>query len=136
MIMMKDIENVINNIEIEAKELNNNPFTKQGFTEYRRQISEYIFQLYEESLRLSKRDKSDVISGSYVIEAVSNLRKKNKSKYINIINTIGGLLIGTTFTNIVSILVKKDQTSSLEIIITVSSGIIGAFLLGFYLFKE
>lgn len=136
MIMMKDIENVINNIEIEGKELNNNPFTEQGFTEYRRQISEFIFQLYEESLRISERDKSDVISGSYVVEAVSNLRKKNKSKYINIINTIGGILIGTTFTNIVSMLVKQNQTSSLEIIITVSSGIIGAFLLGFYLFKE
>jgi hypothetical protein len=136
MIMMKDIENVIDNIEIEAKELNNNPFTEQGFTEYRRQISEFIFQLYEESLRISERDKSDVISGSYVVEAVSNLRKKNKSKYIKIINTIGGLLIGTTFTNIVSMLVKQNQTSSLEIIITVSSGIIGAFLLGFYLFKE
>lgn len=76
------------------------PFSSNGFDQFKGKISEYVYYLYYESHKVSRANQADIISGEHVDLASSNLTKKRASKKINLLNSVGGLLLGATFSNV------------------------------------
>jgi hypothetical protein len=126
---MQEIDQIVNTSNNEIESLENSPFTKKGFSEYRNNISEYIEDLFQESLKISKRNRTELISASHVKTASFYLIKKSKSRTRNLYNSIGGLLLGVTISNLVSIVALNLQYNKLGLVVIVFLGIIGSFLL-------
>lgn len=126
---MQEIERIVYAANKELVYDDTSPFTKKGFTEYRNNITEYIDDLFHESLKISKRNRTELISASHVRSASFNLINKSKSRIKNLYNSIGGLLLGITLSNLVSLAALNVEYNKIGIIVIVCLGIIGSFLL-------
>jgi sensor histidine kinase YesM len=133
---MEELEKVIKAAYLELESIEKSPFSDEGFIEFRQKISQYIIQLFDESIRTARKSNIEIVSPTHVENASNYLIKKQHSKKNTILSTIGGLLLGTAFSNILSISIYSIKYSTFNIILTIFFAIIGSFLLGLYLSKE
>jgi len=133
---MKQIEEILKESLIDLNGMNYSPFSKQGFDEYKEQISKFIIRLYDESIRNSKKSKSDVINKQHINDAVNYFSKINKFRFSDFLNLIGGLFLGSTISFVITTINSSISFSTETIIIHISLGIIGSFILGYNLSKE
>ena len=133
---MKELENVIKAAYLELESKEKSPFSNEGFIEFRQKISQYIIQLFDESIRNARRSDIEIVSPTHVKNASNYLIKKKNSKKTTILKTIGGLLLGSSLSNIYSISIYSINYSTFNILLTIFFAITGSFLLGLHLFKE
>ena len=82
------IQNYITSLETE------NPFQPKALDEFNSKILEFIKDLWEESIRVSKRRKSGDVSVFNVQEANDNLITNRRKLFWSHIGMIGGTLFG------------------------------------------
>jgi hypothetical protein len=133
---MKPIEDILKETLSDISSKNYSPFSKQGFEEYKVQISKFIIRLYDESIRNSKRNNSDIITMTHISDAVNYISNINKFRFSNLLNTVGGIFIGSTLTFLLSVISTNVNYSSEMVIVYILIGIVGSFILGYNLSKE
>jgi len=133
---MKIIENVLKESLSDLSSINYSPFSKQGFEEYKTQVAKFIVRLYDESIRNSKKNNSDIVNKKHIDDAVNYISTINKYKFSNLLNTIGGLLMGSTITFLISTANSNINYSVEELTIHIVLGLVGSFILGYNLSKE
>lgn len=99
----------------------------------RQKITDYIGDLISESLRVSKRHKADIVSQNHIEQANEHLISKRRSKLSYLAGTLGGIFLGATVSNIFGMMVLNQTYTITGIIVTVSIGVIGSFLISFNL---
>lgn len=114
--------------ENNIRKIKNNRISEKGLDTLMSSIEYYISELISESTRISKREKTDVISSDQIKRANYNIVKKKFSIFRKNIGTIGGLLLGASLSNLLSFLFV-DNVSINSIIITVILSIIGSFFI-------
>lgn len=123
-----ELNEAIKEANNELDKLKISPFSEKAYITLKDKISEFIGQLITESIKISKREHSDLISQTQVEQATANLISKRKSKSNYIIGTLGGILLGSTISNIFGMLILNQVFSTVGIILTLLTGIIGTFM--------
>ncbi|HEX5171512.1 MAG TPA: hypothetical protein VFW11_20180 [Cyclobacteriaceae bacterium] len=133
---MNELEKSLKQAMSDLDKIEVSPFSQKGFERFTAKVSEYIFSLYQESHRTSRESHSELISKEHVDLASSKMMRVKSSKWTKITNTIAGLLLGAAISNVFSMASSGDSLSVPVMVLTVVSGIIGAFLLGFNLMDD
>lgn len=111
------------------------PFSTNAFTRLKEKIAEYTAQLITESIKISKRHKADTVSTSHVEHASQYLVSSTSHKLFKHLGTIGGILLGTGASNILS-MVTTNQYGTTGIISSFILTAIGAFMVAAHIARD
>jgi|SRR5437660_11293836 len=115
--------------------VNPKPFSHQGFAALERTITWFTSELVEESVKISKRQRSDTVAQSHVETAANYLVADASRKFFRHLGTLGGIFLGTGLSNLLSIVTTKALTVG-SVILTVILGVVGAFLIALHIAKD
>lgn len=134
---MNDLEKTILEANSALANIEHKPFSNKAFELVKEKVSIYITELITESVKNSKKSKMDNVSASHVEKASEYLVSKNIRKFSKLLGTIGGVLLGATISNIISMTTYSiSEFSIYGIVSTVILGIAGSFLIAINIFKE
>jgi len=108
--------------------LDSSPFSEKAYTRLEDKFNEYISSLIVESIKISKRQKADLVSQSHIEQANDYLISKRKSKWSYLFGTLGGVFLGTAVSNTFGMLVFNTTFTVVGIAATIIIGMIGVFL--------
>ena len=128
--MEKIIEQVIQRSNNRIPFEKGSPFTQEGYEALKVEISSFINEIIQESYKVAKRNKSDLISKSNIETASFNLIKKHSGEKKKYLSPLGGFLLGFAVNKIFETLANNESFANSTIIVILITGIIGAFLLG------
>ena len=112
------------------------PFTEQGFVKIKEEVSNYVLEIVNESYRIAKRNKSDLISQVHVETASENLIKKKNREYKNILVSIGSFLLGMSITKTFETISNSESFTIQNTILVLVTGIVGALIIGLNIFDS
>lgn len=96
---MRSLKKAVEDANKELESTESKEFSFPGFEKYKDSIDNYIFSLCEESKRNSIRDNQEHISSLHVEKAANYLAQTKAKNNLSILDTIGGLLLGTSISN-------------------------------------
>lgn len=112
------------------------PFTPNAFRAFLDAVDEFITDLMDESHRIAKRHKSEVISERYVQAASSYLIASRARRLFRHMGTVGGILLGGALSNILAMAQAGTAFPVLGTIVSIGVGIIGTFLVALHIAKD
>ena len=133
---MNELEKSMKHALSQLDKIETSPFSSSGFKQFKYKISEFVYNLYYESHKVSRTNQSDLISGGHVDIGSMKLMRTRASKNTNLLNSLGGLLLGATISNVFAMVSYGVTFSLIGILLTIISGMIGAFILGYYLLND
>ena len=125
---MDEIKRIITEVEKSTSNIPYQPFSPEGYRNFKLKIAIYISTFYIEAQQSAKWRRANVISDSDVDDAFNNLIRNTQSKTSKLLGIIGGLLTGAVLSHIFAV-ISKNEINTLEFIITVIFGLIGGALL-------
>jgi histone H3/H4 len=111
------------------------PFSEPAFLRFKESVSSYISQLFVESIKTARRHQSETVSTSDVERANQYLISSSSHKVYRHFGTIGGILLGASVSNLLS-MVTTNAYNINGIIVTVILAIIGSFLVALHMSRE
>jgi hypothetical protein len=90
------------------------PFTPSAFGLLQDTVDEFIGDLLDESFRIAKRHKSEVVSANYVQAAGTYLVASRARRLFRHMGTVGGILLGGSLSNILAMAQRGLHFQSLE----------------------
>ena len=110
-------------------------FSLSAFVILKDKIGEYIENLINESVKISRRHQSDTVSSAYVHRAAEYLVALTSRKFFRHIGTIGGIIAGASSSNILS-MVGSNSFTSLGVLVSVVFLVAGVFMITLHIGKE
>jgi hypothetical protein len=129
------LKKITQEAESKLEIIDSSPFSPQAFSLLKEKISEYILELVSESINVSKRHQADMVSCSHVQHAWEYLISNTKQRFFKHIGTIGGIILGASSSNILSMYSGVQYTSEGTFNLVVMS-IIGAILVTLHMSKD
>ena len=111
------------------------PFSPSAFETLKSKVSEYVTNLVTESIKVSRRHQADTVSANHVHRATEYLVSITSRRFFRHIGTVGGVLLGASLSNILS-MAGTDTYTTLGVILSAGLGIIGAFLIALHIGKD
>ncbi|MFQ5754248.1 MAG: hypothetical protein ACE5HI_19855 [bacterium] len=130
-----DLLSIIESANKNLNSVEGSPFTPQGFATLKGRISEYIVNLINESLKISKRYKTDSISSSHVEKANEYLLTTTSKKIFRHLGTLGGLFSGAFLSNLLTMIMTNQITTS-GVVLSSVLGFLGAFMIALHIAKD
>jgi hypothetical protein len=112
------------------------PFSPVAFKELEDTISEFIGDLVDESLKISKRHQSEFISANYVRQASEHLIASRSRRIFRHLGTIGGIMLGGAISNILAMAQAGTSFPMLGTLVSVGVGLVGSFLVAIHVAKD
>jgi hypothetical protein len=131
----KNIEDIVLKADDYLQNINPTPFSAPAFSIIKGKISQYVQDLYNESIKISNHDQSDSVSVKHVELAAEHLKLQTPRRIYKHFGTIGGIFLGASLSNLLSMM-TASQFSFLAISITVLLAIAGASLISFNIAKD
>jgi len=133
---MTDLERILAEVDYTLQNVSNKPFTPAAFSKFKERIGVYISSLFNESQKTATRNQTDNISASHVESASQYLIKNQSSKFGKLSGILGGIFLGATVSNVLSMTVLGQQFSTIGLVVTILLGAIGSFLIGINIIKD
>jgi hypothetical protein len=134
-----DISQVVNDVSKKADEVlegvGPGPFSIPAYDMYRGKIGQYIDDLYRESSAIAKHQEADVISAKHVEAAAERLTLSPQGRFRRHLGIGSGLFLGSSISTLGSMVVADAYPLS-GIILTLITGIVGAFFFGMHVMRE
>lgn len=130
-----NLDEVIERAHAELKKAESTPFSEHAFKEFKEQVEEYTVELIKESVKRAKRHQAEGVSSSDVRQASQYLVSKTSHKIYGHVGALGGLLLGSAISNILSIL-TTSQYGLNGIIVTFALTLIGGSLITVHMAKD
>jgi histone H3/H4 len=111
------------------------PFSAAAFSVLKGKVAEYLGEVTREAAAIARRTKADVISVRDIEAACERLTVSPRKIVFRHLGTIAGLSLGTCGSTLSSMVVA-GQFSLWSIVLSIATGLIGAFLLGIHVFKD
>lgn len=111
------------------------PFSPSAFAALKEKIAEYIVNLVTESIKISRRHQADTVSANHVQRATEYLISVTSRRFFRHLGTLGGLLLGASLSNILSMAGTGNYTS-IGVALSAGFGITGSFLIALHIGKE
>jgi hypothetical protein len=131
----KTVDDVIQHASSELQTVDSSPFSPHAFSVLKWKISEYISDLVNESIKVSKRYQADTVSAAHVERASEYLVSSTSRRLFRHLGTMGGIFLGAALSNILAMTVA-GQYSALSTLISIGLGIIGAFMIALHIAKD
>lgn len=131
----QDVEQVTGAAEEQLAGVEHLPFSPAAFETLKDRIAEYINNLVTESIKLSKRHQADTVSSNHVDRAAQYLVSVTARRFFRHLGTVGGILLGASLSNILS-MAGANSFSSLGVVLSAVLGIAGAFMIALHMGKE
>lgn len=128
----QDADAIMSEAEQRLAEVEPGPFSIQAFDLLKLKVSEHVRSLITESAKISRRRRADVISATNVEEASDYLVNSSSHRWIRHTGTIGGILLGASLSNFLS-MTTTEQYSTTGVLISAGLSIIGAFAVAFHI---
>lgn len=126
---------VVAHAESEMQAIDPFPFSPSAFTILKANISAYVKELINESIKVSKRHRADTVSAAHVERAAEYLVSSTYRKFYRHLGTVGGIILGAALSNIVS-MTLTNQYTELGTIISAGMGIAGAFMIALHIAND
>jgi len=130
----KDIEKA-HAIEFQLPNFNQSPFSSAACNILKTKIEQYIKDLINESVKVSKRHQADIVSVAHVKQASDFLVSSTSRRIYRHLGTVGGVLLGATLSNILTMTLSSQYTGG-GTILSITLGIIGAFMIALQIAKD
>lgn len=130
-----NFQEVIDRVGRELQNAARTPFSEQAFEELKEQISIYAGELVQESVKKAKRHRAENVSSADVQQASQYLVASTSHRIYRHAGTIGGLLFGTAFSSILSMITTRQYGLS-GVVVTFVFTIIGTFLVTVHMVKD
>jgi hypothetical protein len=111
------------------------PFSPPAFAALKGKISEYVVELVNESIKVSKRHVADTVSAAHVERAAEYLVSSTSRRFYRHLGTVGGILLGAALSNILAMTLTAQYTGG-GTIVSAALGIAGAFMIALHIAKE
>jgi hypothetical protein len=121
--------------EVDLADTDPEPFSPKAFESLKQAISWFITELVDQSVRVSKRHRSDNVAESHVATAVQYLVGDAPGRIFRHLGTIGGVLLGAALSNLLSMITTKVLTAP-SVGVTVALAVIGAFLVALHIARD
>nr|VFJ45837.1 MAG: hypothetical protein BECKFW1821A_GA0114235_101121 [Candidatus Kentron sp. FW] len=128
-------QSVIKQVEAQFQTLDPSPFSPPAFKTLEIKIGEYVSELVNESVKVSKRYRADTVSAAHVERASEYLVANTSRRVYRHLGTIGGVLLGAAISNILAMSLAGQYTGEGAISSTVL-GVIGAFMIALHIAKD
>jgi hypothetical protein len=112
------------------------PFTPDAFRALIEIVNGLIGDLIDESLKTSRRHKSEIVSRSYVYHASEYLISSQPRRLFRHMGTIGGILLGGSLSNILAMAQTGHDFPLLGTLISIGIGLVGTFLVAVHVVKD
>lgn len=112
------------------------PFTENALAQLRATVNEFIADLINESFRIAKRHRSEVVSVRYVESAATYLVASRARRIFRHFGTIGGILVGGSLSNILAMAQNSQALPVVGSLVSVAVGIVGTFLVAIHIAKD
>ena|ERR1043165_949392 len=130
-----NFQGVIERVGRELQNAARTPFSEQAFEELKEQISIYAVELIEESVKKAKRHRAESVSSADVQQASQYLVASTSHRIYRHAGTVGGLLFGTAFSNILS-MITTHQYGLAGVIVTFVFTMVGTFLVALHMVRD
>src|SRR3990172_11711465 len=84
------------------------PFSPPAFGALKAHISDYITELVNESVKVSKRHRADTISAAHVERAAEYLVSSGSRRFYRHLGMVGGILLGAALSNILPMTLSRQ----------------------------
>ena len=111
------------------------PFSPQAFTRAKEKVEEFTKQLAVESIKTAKRHRSDSVSSADVEHASQYLVSSTSHKIYKHIGTLGGIMLGAGFSNILA-MITTGQFTTTGVVSSCLLAAVGAFMVASHIAKE
>nr|VFJ46623.1 MAG: hypothetical protein BECKFW1821B_GA0114236_100124 [Candidatus Kentron sp. FW] len=126
---------VIRQVEIQLQSIDSSAFSLSAFKTLEARIGQYVSELVNESVKVSKRHQADTVSVAHVERASEYLVANTSRRIYRHLGTIGGVLLGAAISNILAMILVGQYTGG-GTISSVTLGIIGAFMVALHMAKD
>ena len=111
------------------------PFSTVAFDVYKAKVARYMSELFDESIKMSRRHSADVVSAAHVERASEYLTSSPTSRVARHVGTFGGLFLGAGISQILS-MAAVPQFTAVGTLLAALFIVIGAFAVAFHVAKE
>nr|VFK16443.1 MAG: hypothetical protein BECKLPF1236B_GA0070989_109512 [Candidatus Kentron sp. LPFa] len=126
---------VIRQVETQLQTLDPSAFSPSAFKTLEAKIGEYVNELVDESVKVSRRHQADTVSAAHIERASEYLVANTSRRIYRHMGTAGGVLLGTAISNILAMSSVGQYTGGGAILST-TLGIIGAFMIALPMAKD
>jgi len=111
------------------------PFTTSAFALLQDTIDEFISDLIDESFKIAKRQKSEVVSAHYVEAAGLYLVASRARRMFRHMGTLGGILLGGSLSNILA-MAQSNTFPVIGTLVSITIALIGTSLVAVHIAKD
>lgn len=126
---------IIQEAERQIAQVDPGPFSPKAFHSLKMKVSAYVRSLIMESAKISQRRGDDVISAAHVEQASEYLISSSSQRWVRHIGTIGGILLGASLSNFLS-MTTTGQYSATGVIFSAVLAVVGAFGVAFHIGRD
>lgn len=128
-------EKVVRQAEMALADSDSSPFSPPAFRVLKAKVSEYVVELVNESVKVSRRHVADTVSAAHVERAAQYLVASTSHRLYKHLGTVGGILLGAALSNLLAMVLAGQYTGQ-GTILSAAFGITGAFLIAMYIAKD
>ena len=121
--------------EEQVQGIDPSPFSTPAFKALKERIGQYVIELVNESVKVSKRHRADTVSSAHVERASEYLVSSTSGRIYRHLGTVGGILMGAALSNILAMTLAGQYTGG-GTILSSALGIVGAFMIALHIAKE
>jgi hypothetical protein len=111
------------------------PFSTAAFEALTARISQYMKELVNESIKVSKRHRADTVSAAHVERASEYLVSSAGRRFFRHVGTLGGILLGASLSNLMAMSVQAQYTG-MGTMLSAGLGIVGAFMIALHIARD
>ena len=111
------------------------PFTDKAFSELNSTIVSYIWDLIDESSRVSRRNRADTISANDVEQAAMHIASARRRSIYRHMGTLGGILLGAAISTILP-MISDGNLTALGVGVSLILAVVGSSLMALHFAKE
>lgn len=127
---------LVRKAEMNLSDLEPSPLTAGAFEALKDIVNDFISDLVDESLKVAKRHRSEVVSRSYVEHAGEYLIASRSRRLFRHMGTVGGILVGGALSNILAMAQAGATLPLTGTLISVGVGLVGTFLVAAQIVRD
>ena len=131
----QDISEIKQIVDNAINQIDQTTFSSSAFITLKDKIGEYIENLINESVKTSQRHQADTVSSKHVEHAAEYLVAITSRRFFRHLGTVGGIILGASLSNILS-MVGNDSFTSLGVLVSIVFLIAGVFMITLHFGKE
>jgi hypothetical protein len=111
------------------------PFSEVAFDAYKTKVARYMSELFDESIKMSRRQDADVVSAAHVDRASEYLVSSSRSRVARHVGTFGGVFLGAGVSQILA-MAAVSQFTVVGTLLGSMFCVVGAFAVAYHVAKE